>query len=237
MDTERALLAAIVDSSDDAIVGKTLDGVITSWNAGAERMFGYMAEEAIGQHISLIIPQERLAEEEMVLARLRRGEKIDHFETVRRRKDGRRIEISLTVSPIRGHDGTIIGASKVARDISERHAAHLAIARSQRRYRRLFESAGVSLWEEDFTAVKAAIDEVRQGDVSDFREYIATHPEFVDRCIDLVRVIDVNRTTMRMFGAKSKTCSTSTRGKSSASSSWRSPKVRRCSSRRFRFAR
>ncbi len=98
-DAFRALLAAIVDSSDDAIVSKTLDGVITSWNRGAERLFGYAADEAIGRHISLIIPDDRGAEEDDVLARIRRGERVDHFETVRRTKDGRRIPISLTVSP------------------------------------------------------------------------------------------------------------------------------------------
>ena len=116
----RALLAAIVDSSDDAIVSKTLDGVITSWNRGAEKLFGYTAAEAIGQHIFLIIPEDRRPEEEDVLARLRRGEKIDHFETVRQTKDGRLIPISLTVSPIRDAEGAVIGASKVARDITER---------------------------------------------------------------------------------------------------------------------
>jgi len=119
-DELRAHLAAIVQSSDDAIVAKTLDGVITSWNQGAERLFGYTAAEAIGQSIFLIIPPDRNAEEHDVLARLRRGERIDHFETVRQTKDGRRIPISLTVSPIRDERGTIIGASKVARDISER---------------------------------------------------------------------------------------------------------------------
>jgi len=119
-DIERARLAAIVDSSDDAIVGKTLDGVITSWNRAAERMFGYTAAEALGRHITLIIPTERHAEEDGVLARIRRGEIVDHFETVRQRKDGSRLSISLTVSPIRSADGTIIGASKIARDITER---------------------------------------------------------------------------------------------------------------------
>lgn len=115
-----ALLAAIVDSSDDAIVSKTLDGIITSWNRAAERIFGYTAEEAIGQHITLIIPVERHPEEENVLDHVRRGEKIDHFETVRQTKDGRRLDISLTVSPVRDAGGRIIGASKVARDISDR---------------------------------------------------------------------------------------------------------------------
>src|SRR5437867_4524765 len=119
-DELRALLAAIVDSSDDAIVSKTLDGVITSWNRGAEQLFGFTAAEAIGQHIFLIIPADRRAEEEDVLARLRRGEKIDHFDTVWQAKDGRRVPVSLTVSPIRDTTGKIVGASKVARDISDR---------------------------------------------------------------------------------------------------------------------
>ena len=118
-----SLLAAIVDSSDDAIVSKTLDGIITSWNRGAEKIFGYSAEEAIGRHITLIIPTERHGEENEVLTRVRRGEKLDHFETIRRAKDGREVHISLTVSPVRDASGRIIGASKVARDITERKRA------------------------------------------------------------------------------------------------------------------
>jgi PAS domain S-box-containing protein len=118
----QARLAAIVESSDDAIVSKTLDGVITSWNTAAERMFGYPASEAVGQHITLIIPQERRREEDHVIARIRRGERLSHFETVRRRKDGQLVEVSLTVSPIRDAHGNVVGASKVARDISERRA-------------------------------------------------------------------------------------------------------------------
>ena len=119
-DELRARLAAIVQSSDDAIVAKTLDGVITSWNEGAERLFGYTAEEAVGQPIFLIIPDDRRVEEADVLSRLRRGERIDHFETIRQTKDGRRVPMSLTVSPIRDDQGRIVGASKVARDISDR---------------------------------------------------------------------------------------------------------------------
>ena len=122
-DIARAWLAAIVDSSDDAIVSKTLDGVITTWNRAAERMFGYTAAEAIGKHITLIIPSERRHEEDEVLARLRRGETVDHFETVRQRKDGRRLYISLTVSPIRDARGVIVGASKIARDITDKKHA------------------------------------------------------------------------------------------------------------------
>ena len=113
-------LAAIVDSSDDVIVSKTLDGVIMTWNRAAERLFGWTAAEAVGKHITLIIPRERLAEEDEVLARIRRGESVDHFETIRVAKDGQLRAVSITVSPVRDAFGRIVGASKIARDISER---------------------------------------------------------------------------------------------------------------------
>ena len=129
---ERALLAAIVDSSDDAIVSKTLDGRIRSWNRGAARLFGYQAAEIVGQPITTIIPPELHDEERQILERLKRGERIDHFETIRVRKDGRRIPVSLTVSPIRDSTGVIIGASKVARDISERKRAEYLQGESER---------------------------------------------------------------------------------------------------------
>jgi two-component system sensor kinase FixL len=118
-DETSAWLAAIADSTDDAIVGKNLEGIVISWNRAAEQMFGYPATEIIGQSISRIIPPDRLAEEGSVLERVRRGEKLVHFETTRRRKDGRIIPVSLTISPIRGADGRIIGVSKIARDLSE----------------------------------------------------------------------------------------------------------------------
>ena len=114
----QALLAAIVDSSDDAIVSKTLEGRIQSWNAGAERLFGYSAEEAIGQSIRLIIPPERASEEDAILARIRAGSRIGHFETERIAKGGRRVDVSLTISPIHDERGRVVGASKVARDIT-----------------------------------------------------------------------------------------------------------------------
>ena len=113
-------LAAIVDNSDDAIIGKDLNGIIQSWNRGAERIFGYRAEEAVGQPITIIIPPDRREEEETVLRRLRKGERTDPFETVRWTKQGHLIDISLTVSPIRNADGVVIGASKISRDITER---------------------------------------------------------------------------------------------------------------------
>src|ERR1043165_4211244 len=131
-------LAAIVESSDDAIVSKDLNGIITSWNRGAEELFGYTADDAVGQSITMVIPPDRLAEEDMVLGQIRRGERIDHFETIRKRKDGTLVPISLTVSPIRDAAGVIVGASKIARNISYRrqieaelhelHARLLALA-------------------------------------------------------------------------------------------------------------
>jgi len=119
---EHAYLAAIVSSSNDAIVSKTLNGVITSWNAAAERMFGYSSQEAVGSSITIIIPPDRRDEETRILERLRRGERIEHFETLRMTKDGRTITVSITISPVRDEQGRIIGASKVARDVSERAA-------------------------------------------------------------------------------------------------------------------
>jgi len=118
--TEARLLAAIVESSDDAIIGKSLDGTIQSWNAGAERLFGYTAQEAVGRHVSLIIPQDRMQEEDRIIATLKEGKRVDHFETERKRRDGRRIPVSLTISPIHDDSGRVIGASKIARDITER---------------------------------------------------------------------------------------------------------------------
>jgi len=129
----RARLAAIVESSHDAIVSKTLDGVIRSWNAEAERLFGHTAEEAIGQSILLIIPPERQDEEREIMERLRRGERVEHFETVRLTKDGRRIDLSLTISPIRNAAGRVIGASKVARDITDRKRTDEALREADRR--------------------------------------------------------------------------------------------------------
>ncbi|HZZ57990.1 MAG TPA: PAS domain S-box protein [Opitutaceae bacterium] len=116
-------LAAIIDGSDDAIVGKNLQGIITNWNAGAERLFGYTAEEMIGQSIIRLLPADRRHEEQQILARLQRGERVEHFETIRVRKDGSTVDVSLTISPIRNRDGLIIGASKIARDITALRAA------------------------------------------------------------------------------------------------------------------
>jgi PAS domain S-box-containing protein len=140
-DQAQAWLAAIVESSEDAIVSKTLDGIITSWNRGAERLFGHTAAEAVGRPITLIIPPERLDEERMILERLRRGESVEHFETERVAKSGRQIDISVTVSPVRDANGRVIGASKVARDISERKRSEAALQDQGRLLRQVAEAA------------------------------------------------------------------------------------------------
>jgi PAS domain S-box-containing protein len=121
-------LASIVESSDDAIIGKSLDGIITSWNGGAERIFGYTTEEAVGQPITIVIPQDRHDEERAILTRIRQGKRIDHFETIRQRKQGGLFAVSLTVSPVKDSEGKIVGASKTARDITEQKRSQEQIA-------------------------------------------------------------------------------------------------------------
>jgi PAS domain S-box-containing protein len=124
-------LAAIVDNSDDAIVGKDLSSIITSWNQGAQRIFGYTAEEMIGTSIKRLIPADRQDEEDKILARLRRGERVEHFETIRVTKDGRELHVSLTISPIKDAGGNVVGASKIARDITDRKLAEAALRAAQ----------------------------------------------------------------------------------------------------------
>lgn len=142
-------LAAIVASSDDAIISKTLDGVIVSWNEGAQRIFGYAPHEIIGKPVTILIPPEHLTEEPGILARIRRGERIDHYQTVRTRKDGSRLYVSLTVSPIRNALGEIVGASKIARDITLQKRAEEALKASDSRFRNLADSAPVLIWMAD----------------------------------------------------------------------------------------
>jgi PAS domain S-box-containing protein len=142
-------LAAIVESSEDAIVSKDLNGVITSWNQAAERLFGYTAEEVIGKPITLLIPPERHDEEPGILDRIRRGERIEHYETVRRHKDGGRLDISLTVSPIRDAKGNIIGASKIARDITRRKRVEVALRESEQRLGLATQTGKLGVWDWD----------------------------------------------------------------------------------------
>jgi PAS domain S-box-containing protein len=144
-------LAAIVESSDDAIIGEALDGRITTWNAAAERLFGYSPSEALGRHISMLIPPGLADDETIIIERIKKGEKVDRYETVRLRKDGRRIELSVTVSPIRDADGTIIGASKIARDITERKRAESELRASEANMAAAQRIAHFGSWERDLT--------------------------------------------------------------------------------------
>jgi PAS domain S-box-containing protein len=137
----RARLAAIVESSEDAIIAKTLDGIITDWNRGAKKIYGYSAQEVLGKPINILVPPDRPNEIPMILERLRRGEAIEHYETVRVAKDGRRLDISLTISPIRNSAGKIVGASTIARNITERKRAEEALKESERLYRTVIEQA------------------------------------------------------------------------------------------------
>jgi PAS domain S-box-containing protein len=184
----QALLASVVHSSDDAIISKTLDGIITSWNAGAERLFGYSSEEAIGQSITIIIPPERHDEERMILERLRKGERLQHMETVRVSKSGQRLDISVTISPIRDPVGRITGASKVARDISARKRATDLLRVSESRFRFLSETIPSIVWTAapDGTITYAnkrwlefcGIPDLQQASLPE----LTVHPDDVERC-------------------------------------------------------
>jgi PAS domain S-box-containing protein len=146
-DEATAKLAAIIESSDDAIISKTLDGIITSWNNAAERLFGYKEEEMIGQSIRKLIPHDRISEEEEMLSRLRKGERIQHFETKRMTRDGKLLDISLTTSPIKDSNGKITGASKIARDITQQKEAERLMRENEERSRMAIETTNLGTWE------------------------------------------------------------------------------------------
>jgi PAS domain S-box-containing protein len=195
------LLAAIVASSDDAIVSKSLDGIIMSWNKSAERIFGYTPEEAIGKHITLIIPPERHAEESGIIERLRRGERVDHFQTVRKRKDGTLLDVSLTISPVRDSSGQVIGASKVARDITAQKQVERALRESEQRFRVITDASPIMVWMAGTDKLcyyfnKGWLDftgrTLEQESGNGWAENV--HPEDFDRCLQVyVSNFDVRR--------------------------------------------
>jgi two-component system, cell cycle sensor histidine kinase and response regulator CckA len=179
-----ALLSAIIDSSDDAIISKDLNGVITSWNKSAERVFGYTAAEAVGRSITMLIPPDRPDEEPRILEQLKRGERVDHFETIRVRKDGRRLNVSLSISPIKDSDGRIVGASKIARDITERKQAEEALRESQDRFAAIFNQSTGGIAQTDLTGRFVLVNDRYCEIVSRSREELLnlrmqdiTHPE------------------------------------------------------------
>jgi PAS domain S-box-containing protein len=170
------LLSAIVESSNDAIVGKTLDGIIRSWNTGAERVFGHRAAEAIGRHISLVIPPDRVGEEEEIIAQIRAGERIEHYETERVHRDGRRLLVSLTISPIRDYAGIVVGASKIARDVTRERLAE------QRERRLLADTAAAN---------------------AKFQAVVENSTDFIGMCDLEGRPFFVNRAGLQMVGLDS----------------------------------
>jgi PAS domain S-box-containing protein len=159
----QARLAAIVESAEDAVIGKDLNGVIKTWNRGAEHIFGYTADEAVGRPVTILIPEDHLDEEPAILARIRAGERIEHYETVRRRKDGTLLDISLTVSPIRKPDGTIIGASKIARDITEQRRALRAVEEGKQRLSLAMSAAHLGDWSWDAASDVVNLSETAAG--------------------------------------------------------------------------
>jgi PAS domain S-box-containing protein len=200
---DRALLAAIVESSDDAIISKDLDGVIRSWNAGAERLYGYTRSEAVGRSVTLLMPPDRVNEEPFILSRIRRGERIDHYETVRRKKSGELIEVSLSVSPIHDRSGRVIGASKIARDITERktaerdmlkaHEAVLAASRAKDDFlAALSHELRTPLNPVLLLASNAAADETLpdrvRADFAQVRDNVELEARLIDDLLDLTRV-------------------------------------------------
>lgn len=183
-----AHLAAIVESSDDAIISKTLDGLITSWNAAAARIFGYTAEEMIGESLLKLIPTERWSEEYHIQDELRKGNKIDHYETKRIAKDGRVLDVSLTISPIRDKNGCIIGASKIARDITRQKRNESALRESEERLRLAVETASLGTWALDLRTN-------RMGFSKKVREVLLLPPELpseapIEKALDLVHPDD-----------------------------------------------
>ena len=176
------LLTSIIENSDDAIISKDITGTVTSWNRGAERIFGYLAEEMIGKHIITLIPKDRTSEEAKILERIRRGEHIDHFETVRRCKNGSQIDVSLTVSPIKDASGKIIGASKIVRDITDRKQAQarhdMLTGEIQHRTKNLF--AVVQAVVARSFAGKKTVSEAQDAVVSRLRSLAQTHLMLID---------------------------------------------------------
>jgi PAS domain S-box-containing protein len=199
------LLAAVVESSHDAIVSKDLDGTITSWNEGAERLFGYATEEAVGQNIRLIIPPDRRDEERAIIERLTRGERVDHFETVRVRKDGSLLDVALTISPMKDAAGRIVGASKLARDITERKRAQEELRRAQAdlAYMSRVTTMGeltASLAHEIRQPISAAVIDAKtclrwlvpdEPNVAEVREAVSRIAKDVTRAADIINRISV----------------------------------------------
>jgi PAS domain S-box-containing protein len=199
----KATLAAIVESSDDAIISKDLNGRIVTWNAGAERLFGHREQEVIGRPITLIIPHSHLNEETMILQRIRDGERIDHYETVRQRKDGSLLDISLTVSPIRDSLGNIVGASKVARDITRRKFIEEALRESEERFRRQAQELEQQLI---MSGRLVSLGEVTASMAHEFNNPLGIIMGFVEDMLSNTDPADPNYRALQIIDEEAKRC-------------------------------
>jgi PAS domain S-box-containing protein len=197
-------LAAIVESSDDAIISKDLNGIITSWNRAAEQLFGYAAEEAVGKSITLLIPPDRHNEEPGILERVRRGERIDHYETVRQRKDGSLLDISLTVSPIRDDLGNIIGASKIARDITQRKLIEEALRQSEERLRQQAQELEQQLI---MSGRLVSLGEVTASMAHEFNNPLGIIIGFVEDLMSAIAPTDPNYRSLQIIDEEARRCS------------------------------
>lgn len=206
LEQEPSVLEAIVHSSEDAIVSKSLEGIIRSWNTGAEKIFGYFAEEAIGKHISLIIPKERLNEETLIVTRIKKGERVEHYETQRRTKSGDLIDVSLSVSPVKDRSGNIIGASKIARNISDRKR-HEALLREEEQRKDEFLAVLAHELRNPLAPISSAADLLQMKDISqeDSKwavEIIQRQLTHMTRIVD--DLLDLSRITRNKFELKKK---------------------------------
>ena len=195
------LLASIIETSDDAIVSKDLNGIVTSWNKGAERIFGYAAEEMIGKPIATLIPEDRKDEELDILDRIRRGERVDHYETVRQRKDGSLIDVSLTVSPVKDGAGKVVGASKIVRDITERKEAQarhdMLTGEIQHRTKNLF--AVVQAVVSRSFAGKKTVDDAQAAVLSRLGSLAQTHLLLMDQQWQGAELAEIVNSEMKPF--------------------------------------
>jgi len=201
---ERAQLDGVVRSTEDAIVSTDLDGIIFGWNSGGEKIFGCPAKQAIGQHVSMLAPPEERENVAAMLNQVRQGEAVSQVGVMRVLEDGRLIDVSLSMFPIRDNQNEVVTIGGIIRDITERERARRAVRESEARYKSLFEDSPVPLREEDFSDVNLYIDDLRDSGIEDLRTHFEDHSEAVSACAARVRVTDANTATLELYGAKSK---------------------------------